>query len=43
MLGIPNKNSIDLQIMNYLILITKGFINRKKDSKIPNLNTKFKF
>ena len=33
----PNINSIDLQIMNYLILFTKGFINRKKISKISNL------
>ena len=33
LLGIPNINSIDLQIMNYLILFTKGFINRKKTQK----------
>ena len=28
-----NINSVDLQIMNFLILFTKGFINRKKPQK----------
>ena len=33
LLGIPNTNSTDLQIMNFLILFTKCFINRKKTLK----------
>ena len=32
--GIPFTNSIDLQSINFLILFTKWFINRKKTSKL---------
>ena len=32
--GIPFMNSIDLQIINFLILFTKWFINQKKTSKL---------
>ena len=30
LLGIPNVNSTDLQVINFLILFTKRFINHKK-------------
>ena len=32
--GIPFTNSIDLQSINFLIIFTKWFINRKKTSKL---------
>ena len=33
LLGIPNVNSTDLKIMNFFILFTKSYINRKKPQK----------
>ena len=32
--GIPFMNSVDLQIINFLILFTKWFINQKRTSKL---------